>query len=157
MKRFVFPLARVLDWRRLELRREESRLEQLHGELHALDAGLALLNQQAAEAETELREHVTFRAEDLAALHSFQQHAAAERVRIAQAQAACRQRIAAQMPVVLGKKRDVKLLETLEEKQRAAWVREEAREIAQQGEESHLARSRLARSDSAKRDGRNIQ
>ena len=140
MRRFVFPLARVLEWRRLQLRGEESKLEQLYAEQRALDLSRLALEQQAAQAEAEVRAQGAIDARELSALHSFQQHAAAERRRLAQAHAGCAQRIARQFEAVVAKKRETRLLEMLYEKRRAAWIREGEQEITRQAEESHLAK-----------------
>ena len=51
-----------------------------------------------------------------------------------------RQRIAAQLQVVLQKRRDVKLLELLHARKLAAWNAELDREIDKQAAELHLAK-----------------
>ena len=140
MKKFSFPLARVLDWRQTQLRREEIKLEQLYAELRGLDAGLTLLQHELAAAEADLRAWPAVAARELTALHAYQEHAANERGRIAKARAGCQQRIAAQLKLLIQKRRDMKLLEMLKQQRLTAWTQENDREIAQQAEESHLAK-----------------
>jgi len=140
VKTFVFALDRVLAWRTAQVQREEMKLEQMYTELRALNGALALVSRQRQQAEDELRAWPRVEGKELSALDAFQQHALTERVRIAQARAGCEQRIAAQLRVLIVKRRDVKLLETLKLQRRTAWSREQDREIDQQAEESHLAK-----------------
>ncbi len=140
MKSFGFALDRVLAWRTAQMQREEMKLEQLFKELRALDGALALIHRQRQQAEDELRARPKVEGKELSALDAFQQHAAAERARIAQARAGCEQRIAAQLEVLTAHRRNVKLLEKLKQQRRTAWSREQDREIAQLAEEAHLAK-----------------
>ncbi len=140
MKNFAFGLDRVLAWRTAQMQREEMKLEQLFTELRALDGALALVNRQRQQAQDELRAWPKVEGKELSALDAFQQRAAAERVRIAQARAGCEQRIAAQLHILILRRRDVKLLEKLKQRRRTVWSREQDREIAQLAEESHLAK-----------------
>jgi flagellar export protein FliJ len=145
VKKFVFPLGRVLDWRRAQLQREEIQLERLYAELRAIDASLLMLNQELHSAETGLRARAVVESEELGALHTFQKHAILERGRIAAARAGCRHRIATQMKILLEKRKEMKLLETLEEQRLEIWQQAKERETTQQAEESHQAKRQLAR------------
>ena len=54
MKAFHFPLSRVLDWRAMQARIEESKLETLYAELRAIDQSERSLQQQRQESEQAL-------------------------------------------------------------------------------------------------------
>jgi hypothetical protein len=51
MRKFRFPLDRVMDWRRTQARIEEAKLEQLHGEVRGIEARQAELNGQRTQSE----------------------------------------------------------------------------------------------------------
>lgn len=140
MKQFFFPLDRVLDWRRVQARIEEARLEALRAELLSIDARERDLDAQRAQAEAGLRSAGSARGEELAALDAFTRHAASEHLRLGQTRQACQQKIAAQARAVALKRRDVKLLEKLRERRWESWNKDLEREIAQLAEESHRAR-----------------
>lgn len=140
MKKFMFPLERVMQLRQAQARAEEAKLERLYGERSALDARERTLHEHRRHSEDDLRGRDHVNAEDLGALDAFQQHVQVELQRNIQARAACDRRIQAQLKVVNLKRRDVKLLEKLRQERELAWSNGVERELAQQAEESHLAK-----------------
>lgn len=145
MKKFNFTLERVLEWRRMQARQEEVKLERLNGELHALDARRDALRDQRRQAEAELRERTAsagpaLTGEDLSALSAFQTFTAAELRRLAEARARCQEQVEIQTQVLVAHRRNAKLFETLKQRRLTVWLRESEREISQQAEESHTAR-----------------
>ena len=139
MKRFTFPLSRVLDWKHTQASIEEIKLERLHAELCAIDAREALLKEERAKSEKALLAGPVATGFELAALDAFQRYTEAERTRIARARADCGRRIAAQLAVVNGKRRDVRLLEKLKERRLKTWQAKLGRETDRYADEVYLA------------------
>jgi flagellar export protein FliJ len=139
MKKFDFPLGRVADWRETQARLEESKLETLYAERRAIDAQERALDREREEAEKSVAERGA-KGHDLARLGEFRRFTVAERTRLEKLRADCSQRIAAQIQVVMAKRRDVKLLERLKQQKLIAWNRELHREIDAQADEAYLAK-----------------
>ncbi len=139
MKKFAFPLGRVLDFREMQTRIEESKLEQLYGELRGIEASEAVLRRQRAESEQDVLASGGAPGLELAALDSFRQFTAAEHRRLENLRRGCRERIAAQIQLVAAKRRAVRLLERLREQRRSVWSQELNRELDAQAEEAFLA------------------
>ena len=139
MKKFAFSLSRVMDWRELQARIEESKLEALYAERRAIESRIAALLEERERADREAHAHLVSGAE-LAAADSFRRFSIAEHTRLDRKIAECSQRIAAQIQMVAAKRRDVKLLERLKQQRLIAWTNEFHHEIDAQAAESHLAR-----------------
>lgn len=144
MKKFHFPLGRVIDWRQTQARLEESKLEALYAEQREIDLRRAAVNR---ERETAERAVVARGASgvDLERLAEFHRFSIAENTRLEKLRADCSQRIAKQIQVVAAKRRDVRLLERLKQQKLIAWNHELAREIDAQADEAYLARRNRAR------------
>ncbi len=142
MKKFEFPLSRVLDWRRTEAQIEESKLEQLFAELRGIEAREVTVRAELARSESVVRAAPALMGAELAVLDAFKRAAAQERLELQNAAALCQGKIARQAEVVTGKRREVKLLERLHQRKFDAWKVEFSREIDRQAEELHLARLR---------------
>lgn len=140
MKKFVFTLERVMDWRRTQARVEESKLERLYAELRGIDARQAAVLEERAESEEALRTANVSTGLELAALDAFQRFTVAERARLESARLECRKRSAAQIQIVAAKRRDVRLLERLREQRLKTWETELGREIDAQADEAFLAK-----------------
>ena len=146
MKKFTFPLGRVMDWREAQARLEELKLEALYGELRAIDSRERSLDFEREAAETSVAARGATGAE-LARLGEFRRFLVAERTRLEKLRAACSQRITAQIQVVAQKRRDRKLLERLKQQRLIAWNRDWNRELDAQADEAYLARWNGARPD----------
>jgi|SRR5579871_3982370 len=140
MKRFEFSLDKVMEWRRTEAKLEETKLELMYAELAAIDARERSLNQDRADSDRALIGAPTSTGLELAALDRFRRYTRAECAKVSHARAACRARIAAQLQVVSGKRRDVRLLERLREQRLKTWNTEFSREIDAQADEAYLAK-----------------
>ena len=140
MKKFAFPLARVLDWRQTQAQIEESKLAQMYSELRAIEMQIGQLRAERAQAEAQILAAKSATGSELAALDSFKHASAAAESRLAAAAAVARQRAASQLQAVIQKKRDVKTLENLRERQQQAWNVEKGREIDREAGELHLLR-----------------
>lgn len=121
MRRFCFRLESVLDWRRLHLELEETKLQRLFEELRALDLAEDRLNAEKAEAERAVLYAPTVEASELEALESHRFHVAREKGRLGRERSDCQRRIVSQRECVLKAERDVRLLERLREKRLAEW------------------------------------
>jgi flagellar biosynthesis chaperone FliJ len=139
MKKFHFPLSRVIDWREAQARLEESKLEGLYAEQRAIDARKNQLSRERESAENAVAERGATGSE-LARLGEFHRFSAAEHARLEKLRDDCGQRIAAQIQAVTGKRRDARLLERLKQQKLIAWNREFSREIDAQAEEAYLAK-----------------
>jgi hypothetical protein len=142
MKKFHFRGERVLEWRRLQARAEESKLETIHAELRGIDAKEQELREQAAAAERAIQTNRDVTDLDLAALAEFRRHTASERSRLNGMRADARRRLARQMDSVVRAQRAVKLLENLRERRWRAWQAEMNRETDREAGESYMARWR---------------
>jgi len=140
MKKFSFPLDRVLQWRRMQAQIEETKLQQLHSELHAVENRRAALDRERTVSEQSVLSGAAVTGSDLAALAAFQRFTVGERKRLDQARAESQQRIANQMQMIAVKRRDVRLLEHLREKGLKNWTAAQSHELEIQAAESFLAR-----------------
>lgn len=140
MKKFTFPLGRVMDWREMLARVEESKLEQIYAELRAVDTHFAGLERERQQSEQAARSRQSATGAELAAHDSFCRFVLKERGRLEGLRAGIEQRIAAQRQVAAKKRRDVKLLAGLKDQRLARWTREFHHEIDAQAEESYLAK-----------------
>jgi hypothetical protein len=140
MKKFTFSLGRVLDWRAMQVRIEESTLERLYAELRSIDSNEAALTRQRADSEKALLTAPVATGAEFAALDSFRIFTVAEHTRLEKLRADCSKRIAAQIQVVVVKRRDVRLLEHLRDRRLETWNRDLNREIDAQADEAYLAR-----------------
>jgi hypothetical protein len=147
MKKFQFPLGRVLDWRQTLARVEESKLERLYAELRAIESSEAALNAERSRTEESLRHAAgqpgsTIESFQLAAFDAFRRSVVIRLTQLEQHRADCARRIAAQIQEVARKRRDTKLLEHLKQNRLNAWTNEAAREIEMQAGELYLSKWR---------------
>lgn len=140
MKRFHFPLDRVLDYRQAQVRIEEAKLERLHAELYAIKAREAALAAERDQARSALVAAASASGEEFAALEHYRRAAARQLARFEQQRLECNQRIAGQMQALARRRREARLLEKLRERRLGEWKYAFAREIEQQAGEAFLAR-----------------
>ena len=142
MKKFTFPLGRVMDWRDTQARMEEAKLENLYGELHGIDARVAAVLAARAESDAAAANAASMTGAELAAVGEFRRYSVAEHTRLDRLRTDCAKRIAQQIQVVSAKRRDVKLLDRLKQQRLAAWTADFHRELETEALDSHLARLR---------------
>lgn len=140
MKKFNFPLARVMDFRRMQARVEEIKLEALYAELRAIDTREVALIQQRVQSEKALKAAASVTGFDLELFDTYRQAMKEEQKRMDKARADCRKRIDAQLQVLMVKHREVKLLEHLKDRRFEKWEKEMFKEIDQQADEAYLAK-----------------
>ena len=140
MKKFQFPLGRVMAFRSMQARMEEIKLEAMYAELRAIEAREVALIQQVVESENALRAASSVSGFDLELFDSYRHAMKDQQKRMDKARAECRTKIEAQLAALTGKRRDVKLLELLKEQRFEKWEKEMFKEIDQQAEEAFLAK-----------------
>jgi len=140
MKKFQFSLDRVMEFRRMQARLEEVKLQSMYAELRAIDIKEVALIKQSVESERAIREQKSVTGFDLELFHSYRQATHVERTRMDKARAQCRTKIDAQLRVAAAKRRDVKLLEHLKTKRFETWEQEMFKELDQQAEEAYLVK-----------------
>ena len=140
MKKFVFHLDRVLAWRKIQEQLEEAKLERLHAELRTLETRQRILDDQRSRAVAGVTRAGTITGFDLAALDAYRRSATAQASRLAASRLELDGRIAAQMPEVAKRRRDVRLIERLREQKFEKWRVGFLQEIERQAEETHIAK-----------------
>jgi hypothetical protein len=140
MKKFAFPLDRVMDWRGTQVRIEEMKLEVLYAELRGIDGQIAAVVTARDQSAQALITAASVTGAELAAIDAFARFSVGEHARLSYARVDCSRRTDAQMQVVTAKRRDVRLLERLKGQQLLKWNAEFSKEIDAQAEESHIAK-----------------
>ena len=140
MKKFQFPLDRVLDWRRIQGRLEEAKLEQLNREARDVETRQQSLLRERADSEKEVLTAPSTTGLQLTALGEFGRFTTAEHARLEQHRAECAKLITAQVQVLTAKRREIRLLERLREQRLDRWSAELDREVGAQADEAFLAR-----------------
>jgi flagellar biosynthesis chaperone FliJ len=142
MKKFSFPLVRVLDWRRTQAGIEEMKLMRLHAELREIESRIACARAEQADSERDLIQTGSLTGDSLAALDAFKRSVASECARLETQAAGARKRITQQMEVVTASRRNALLLEKLGDKKFAEWRAVYFRETEQQADDAHASRRR---------------
>ncbi len=140
MKKFSFPLDRVLNWRNTQTRLEEAALARLNIELQALDLRCAALDRSVVDAQGKLLGAAAATPQEIGALEHFRNSISAQVRYLLQSRRTLEQKIALQTQTVLDRRRDAQLLGQLRERQWKSWQASTNRELDQQAEESFLAR-----------------
>lgn len=140
MKKFAFPLERVLAWRRTQTRIEEATLARLNAEVHALDLRCSALDQSVRQAGAKLLAATSATPTEIGALQYFRTSASAQVRSLIHARRTLEQKLTQQTQTVLERRRDAQLLEQLRERRWNSWKAATDREIEQQADESFLAR-----------------
>ncbi len=140
MKKFSFPLDRILSWRRTQVRLEEAKLARLNAGLQTVHSQMATLSRSVDTARSQFIATRSAHPMEIAALEHFRSSTAAQTQHLAREASSLEAKIAQQMGIVIGRRRDAQLLERLREHRLGDWRRAAAQEVEQQAEESYLAR-----------------
>jgi len=140
MKKFAFPLDRVLAWRRMQARLEEMTLERLNAERRALESRALSLQRELTGVVNGLLRGGRITGTDLEALDRFRQSSAREVSRVEASMGDLDRKIAAQMEAVSGRRRDARLIERLRDEKFSKWRAEFQKEIDREAGEAHLAK-----------------
>ena len=140
MTQFRFRLEKVLEWRRLQLEREEARFRSQADALAAIERSRAELEAAGIRAEAQVREWNPLAGNDLAALSAYRAHVRKSEIRLAEEREACRLELAARKRTLLEAQQRCRLLERLKERRFAEWREDLDRELQELASESFLAR-----------------
>lgn len=140
MKKFRFPLERLLNYRRSRLAAEQARLEHLLAEMVGFEQQRAALEREERLVSESLRTLPVLSSDQLTAVAAFRRFAAEEAVRLAAEAAAAASRVAAQRESVLSARREVEVLEKLRERRLHEWRRELDQEMERRTAELVIAR-----------------
>lgn len=138
MKKFAFPLDRVMEFRRMQARLEEVKLEGLYAGLRAIDSREVTVIQRRALSEKALKSAASVTGDELQTFNAYGLAMKEEIKRMDKTRVECRKRIDAQLAVLTVKRREVKLLEKLKEQRFEKWEKEMFKDIDQQAEEAYL-------------------
>jgi flagellar export protein FliJ len=141
MAKFVFPLDRVLDYRRTQQRLEQSQLDQLTASLD----GLLRRKQTLLDGARESRRQAALPGAQsdcvtLAPIEGYGRFVQAEAGRLDQQAAEIHQQIAAQRQRVIEAAQRCRLLEKLRQKRESEWRVEAAKKLENFAAEAFLAR-----------------
>jgi flagellar export protein FliJ len=139
MRKFTFPLARVIDWRQTQLRIEESSLARLHAELRGIETCLAEMRAAREQSENAILTAGSVTGAELRDFDAFKKASKVEFEKLTKAAADSRKRIATQIEVLSRKRRDLRLLENLRHRKLDAWRADLEREIDNEATELYLA------------------
>lgn len=140
MKAFRFPLEKVLDWRRLQMRAEEEKLTLLQQQLELLTRRVQALTSAEVNSKLGLIKMTQVQASDLHALPAFQAQIKKERAILLAERLQFERRIAVQRTRLLKARKDFRVLENLRERRKDAWTYSYNRELEEQAADAHLAK-----------------
>jgi flagellar export protein FliJ len=147
MTTFRFPLEKVLEWRRVQLRTEEEKLAVLEHHLSQLKQFANALTAAELESEWSVRKADDVAGSDLRALAAFQVRTRQERETVDAQQRQCESQIEAQRARLLKARKDYRVLEKLRERRQETWAYNMDRELENEAADSHMAKLNRARSD----------
>lgn len=139
MKSFHFRLARVLEWRQVELELADGRFHRQQGLLAALDRERALLTERRSTAEAEVRADPNLSGSDLAALAAFHRYVDARREQLAKGRIEEERKLAEIEAALLEARRRCRLLERLKQHRREEWTHASDAETEQTASANYLA------------------
>ncbi len=145
MKKFRFPLERLLNYRRSRLAAEQARLDRLLADQAGIEQARMALEREERLVSDSLRALPVLSSDQLAAVAGFRRFAAEEAVRLAAEAAEAASRVAAQRESVLSARREVEVLKKLRERRLHDWLRELDQEMERQTAELVVARWALGR------------
>lgn len=145
MMPFRFPLERVLEWRKLQMRAEEERLAAIQQRLEMVDQRIHALASADLQTEWGVRKLASVEGAELHGFPAFQARSRKMRDALEAEKLQCEKLAAAQRARLLKARKDYRVLEKLKERRHQAWVYLSDRElesIAADAYNSKLARAR---------------
>jgi flagellar export protein FliJ len=140
MKRFQFPLDRVRRWRQEQASLEESKLQQLFGQLEGLAAEKAMAARDRAASDRSVLEQASIDASELQALDAYRSHVRTTIGKIEERQLEVTAQIEAQRQRLMEARRQAELLEHLKTKMFGEWQTLVGREEETVAGELYLAK-----------------
>lgn len=145
MKRFHFPLGRVLALRQTQAELEAARLQRLDAERSAINRERLELAESGQAADRAVLGSAALEAHELAALTAHRSYVSKQDRKLQARSEEVDRRIAAQVVELTEARRRVRLLEKLRERRRAEWQAACDREQEETATEVFLARWRERR------------
>ena len=140
MKKFEFPLDRVLDLRRQQLEVERARLQTLRADLQRLESEKTEAQKRVEAARDHVRRGPSTTGQDLMAMSNFQKYIGRLGAEIDKKREKLSVRIAQQQAQTREAEKNVKLLEKLEARKRAEWTIGRDKELEELAADSYMAR-----------------
>jgi flagellar export protein FliJ len=138
MKKFSFPLERVMQWRSVEAQIAEGELQRLLGDLLRIQTSIEdLANEFRRASEAVMNSQKTTGA-DLRALDAFRAAVTTQATRLAAEEVECNGRIEAERKKLVQTRRNLRLLELLKQKRVAVWRADSERTLQNEADELHL-------------------
>jgi hypothetical protein len=132
MKKFHFPLDRVLEWRQTQARLEEATLVRLTSELQTLQLRRTALSRSVVQAQSHLLGLRSASPTEIGAWEHFRVSAKAQTANLDRECRALEAKIAQQTLVALVRRREEELLRRLRARRLETWQRTAEREIERQ-------------------------
>ncbi len=129
MKAFQFRLARVLHIRMTQERTEQQKLDQVQNIYGRIEAEMQALQQSVASAQQALLGSPSVSAAELKQLNAYERGSERRHGELAKKLAEQAKLVKAQAEIVVVARRNVKLMEKLQDKQRADWSEAADREL----------------------------
>lgn len=139
MKAFHFHLQRVLEWREMQVRLAEEKLNQLQQQLVTLKQQEEALRAGYAAAESQLLALPTMRGSEMQALAGFRLSTSKQLKANQTRQQECAVLVSEQRERMVKARRDHRVLEKLKEHRRRDWIYLNDREIEETAAEVFLA------------------
>ena len=149
MKRFSFPLSRVLQVRRLQQDRAQAVLSGLQQELNLLVNQQADLRLQKTNSIAAQHSAGTLHGSDLQNLSLYQHRLADTLVKLATQATEKKQQVTAQQAVVNDLERTCRLLERLRDQAQTQWRKGVEKELEEISADAYLSRMRALKEQSA--------
>lgn len=140
MQQFRFSLSRVLEWRRQELLVKEDALARMNAERLSLERSRQATSDEEHQLARQAVEATSLFAQELAAFDAYRLFLQDRRRDLVRRLTQCDDRIARQREEILEARRQVKLIERLEQRQKEEWHREWNHEQESLAGELFLAR-----------------
>lgn len=145
MKRFHFPLDRVLAWRNTQVELEQSKLAQMLAGEREIVAQLTQLDAEAEQFREWIHKTSCVSGADMAALEHSRHALEVRQTRLHSALQQARIKVSRQQTCVAERSREAKLIQRLKERRFRVWTGEMAKELEQQAQDLYLARWKCPR------------
>jgi len=142
MKKFRFPLEKLLRYRRARLVAEQGKLERILAEQRTVQDRRAALEREDRVVMENLRRLPVLTSVELEAASAFRRFAEAETARLISVEGELASRLERQREALLAARREVEVLERLRERKYDDWRRELDREMESQVADLVVARWR---------------
>jgi flagellar export protein FliJ len=147
MTAFRFPLERVLDWRKLQMRAEEEKLAVAQHKLETVNQRMTMLDAAELKSERGLRELPSIEGSELQTVAAFQARVRKMHDALEVEKQQCEKQIAAQRTRLLKARKDLRILEKLKERRHEAWAYLSEREIESIAADSYNSKLARAKDD----------